>query len=361
MLHLCRNSMKEEHPGSAARGSGIRKREAMNDFYVLLFAVAVLWGIRPARPLTGFHDGYLSIQTTSCWRGILCVIVIFSHLAQTTSGGFLFQRFHSAGYLAVSIFFFYSGFGLMKKHIHDPHYQEGFLKRRLVPLLVPYAIVTAVYWLVYTLTGAIYTPKVLLYTTFVQGSGLVAYAWYIHVIVLYYVAFWALMKLFPRSNAGILWGSFLVYVLHVALCRKIGYATVWYNTAFLPVFGMIWARWEEPLTAFLKKHYLPVFLAAAAGFLGASLVQKIPVALVQLVAYPTLRGILFCILVMLFSMKFQVGNPVLCFLGKYSMGMYLFHQLTMEYSPSIEPLRIGWVLITSALLALLLQKVCKRT
>lgn len=58
---------------------------------------------------------FLSIQNTKCLKGILAIMVLIYHLylSLNIDLGCFNVLFKPMGYLAVSVFFFISGFGLM--------------------------------------------------------------------------------------------------------------------------------------------------------------------------------------------------------------------------------------------------------
>ena len=73
-------------------------------------------------------DGYancLSVEATRSIRGICALIIVLHHLAQEidTFSPFCIV-FKPLGFLAVTVFFFYSGYGLMKSHQCKADYKK---------------------------------------------------------------------------------------------------------------------------------------------------------------------------------------------------------------------------------------------
>lgn len=64
-------------------------------------------------------------------KEFFAVTVVFHHLSQIFKTGIIFPLFRNFGTISVAVFFFFSGYGLMKKYITDENYKKGFLLRRL--------------------------------------------------------------------------------------------------------------------------------------------------------------------------------------------------------------------------------------
>ncbi len=91
---------------------------------VLLLLLLLLLKAKAVRPLSGFNEDYLSLDTGKALRGFFALVVVFHHLAQQTETGLLFHRFTHAGYLCVAVFFFLSGYGLQRSHMNSPRYSR---------------------------------------------------------------------------------------------------------------------------------------------------------------------------------------------------------------------------------------------
>ena len=138
----------------------------------------------------------------------------------------LFQRFSRIGYLAVAVFFFYSGYGLMKKHISSPQYYKKFLCNRIPTILIPYLVINVVYWLYYTGTGKVYSIKQIMIATFQNGAPIAKFSWYIIVILLFYLCFWLLMTIFKKHYDYIIVSTFVLNVLYIIACRHLNHRRV---------------------------------------------------------------------------------------------------------------------------------------
>lgn len=297
------------------------------DCLILLFAGVCLYGAELSRPvLHAIHPDYLSGENGRSLRGILSLGILFHHLGQKGMGCILLPLFSKVGFLLVSVFFFLSGFGLMKQHMAREDYRRQFLRRRMPTILIPYLVSTALYWLLYALLGTPWTLGDIL-RGILRGSPIVTASWYVICILLFYLAFWCLMWLCGKRYSLLLIGATGFLGCYLALCRKLGYGSWWFNTAPVLLLGMIWALYQEKIDLFLKRHIhqaLPVTALAFLVVYGSKILLNsrlsgflLPTALTWLVCY------LFVTLLLLILSQLSLGNSLLRRLGDISLETYL--------------------------------------
>lgn len=310
------------------------------DGLVLLFLLLCVWklGVSP-QP----NRDYLSLEACKAYRGLFAAAVIFHHISLRTDSGLFFPVFTQAGYLSVAVFFFYSGFGLMKKHMSDPYYRQRFLARRVVPLLGSYLVISFLYWLLNGLNGTWLSPAEVLTLTFLQGFPIAANSWYILAILLFYLVFYLLMLLFDRKYLWIAAASVLLYPAYMMLCTALDYSSFWYASSLSFSIGIVWAFREKEIFAFLQKHSCPVIAAALAALICLLAIRD-PASQALGVSWTGFNipiSALFAVCVVLLSLHLQLGNPMLRLLGTLSMELYLLHGIF------ISGLRSGLVYLHS--------------
>ena len=109
------------------------------DFFVAIaFACILVWGrSNKLFKKKEFNDDFLSLDTMKSLRGFAAIGVILHHISQEQ----VFQQegillpFVNAGAYFVSIFFFASGYGLLKSFNSKPDYLKGFIKKRIVGIV----------------------------------------------------------------------------------------------------------------------------------------------------------------------------------------------------------------------------------
>ena len=292
------------------------------DLFVLIFALLVAWKMQPAK----FNKDYVSITTGKALRGIFAIVVIFHHLTQCTEGGHFFRYFANAGFMAVGVFLFFSGYGLQKKYDSDLSYQEGFLLKRIPAVLIPYLVATIVYWGGYAVAGAGSSVTYML-TSIFSDHTMVANGWYVMNILAFYVFFCLLMLVCKRKRGLMVTGGVLFALLWAFFCIKMELGIWWYNATLTLGLGMFWAAYEEKILKVIEKGVTGFFLLSTAAFLVAFHVLAKVGSFLPGFYVPMERvvSILFIFMVLGFSMKFKVGNKVLYFIGDISYELYLIH------------------------------------
>ncbi len=315
------------------------------DVLPLILCGIFFWQLRPIGPLSQMNEAYISKETGNDYRGLFAVVVLFHHLAQRTHSGLLFRSFYDVGYLAVALFFFYSGYGLQKSYMAKKEaYRSHFLIKRLPPVLLPYAAVTFLFWLMNRAAG--YRPTVLyILSTILQGEPMVLFSWYIVSILLFYVVFWLLMMICRNHYRRMIAGGCIWYVLYVICCMRADFGCWWYNASPLLIVGMAWAVYEKQILKLISICYSKMTVAVWILFIP---LYMLAFSLKDSEAYENrlfllhiAAAVLFVIGINLFSLKIRIGNPVLRFLGHISLEIYLVQGLL------IEGLRNGTVFIES--------------
>ena len=301
------------------------------DVFAPALIALLFWRAKPVKPFCGlFYDGYISRETGKALRGFFALVIILHHLAFAFSAGILTGWLQIAGIPSVSVFFFLSGYGLMMSYRKNPAYKDRFLMQRIPKVLVPYLVVTALFWLFDAINGDRYSAKALILAS-LNGKPVVHYSWYIICILLFYVFFWVLMCLCKKRYFMMVLGACCWYAAYMVFCIKMNYETYWYRTALFLIVGMIWALYEDKLSGCLKRYYRILAPVSWITFLTLLICfQRLTASLDSAVV----RGIIvffyaasFLLTVLTVTLKFRLGNPVLTFLGENSLEIYLVQGL----------------------------------
>lgn len=349
-------------------------------FYTLICGL-LIWGLKFSG-VGKFHENFFSLDVSKALQGFAALCIIFHHISQ--QGAFRQTKtlgiFPEIGFLFVGVFFFCSGFGLIKSIKTKPGYLDHFLKKRVLPLVIAYYIMNVVY----ILSNIIH--KVPLHTgDWILGilglSLLNSFSWYIIAIVLLYLVFNFVFKK-VKSQKNRLLIMFLVVVLQGVFCMVWGHFA-WWTSLFdgqkwwLSEEGMATAKWwmrpmallfqgewwanstvaffvgmlvsthEESFNEWLKKKWLLKFVAltlitAALICLGFYVMYNvsywtefstgeigIPNKLICFTAqfFEVSSVVLW---LYMFLMKVRTLNPVLAFLGKHTLEIYLMQLLAIR-------------------------------
>lgn len=250
--------------------------------------------------------------------------------------------FYNHGYLFVGVFFFFSGFGVMQGLLHKPDYLKTFFRHRFPSLLVPYYTMTALYLVVFFLSGFCPSINMFLYSllpplaVFTKGSLIVPVAWYVVALLFFYTFFAVFFRCFRFSRAFLL--TAVGVCLYCFVCKHFGKGIPWYGTTSLFLFGILFAKYESGIYSFIFKRYSLLLLA---------LLMLFPIALFadehvslfaplfehkKVIKFFTHQFVTTCFVavVILCLYKVRLGSPIFRFLGKISFELYLCHLIVIQ-------------------------------
>jgi len=126
----------------------------MSVFIILIIGLAVLlFTCCKVSPRQQWQDDPLSLDTSKAVKGFAALYIVFGHIAQALKGeNDILYFFTETGVLFVGMFFFLSGYGLYTNLKTKENYLKGFLKKRLITVLVPFYVCI----LVFTAAAAIF-------------------------------------------------------------------------------------------------------------------------------------------------------------------------------------------------------------
>ena len=294
------------------------------DIFPLALIPLFLCGCSFARGKGHFHDDYLSPETGRAERGFFAVTVILHHISQQTASGLLLPRFLYVGNLPVSVFFFLSGYGLIKQLSRNRDYGRKVLKKRIPAMLLPFACVIAAVTLLYALMGDPRSPLELVAYVF-TGDIFLCILWYFAVITVFYLLFGLLSLLLHGDVRRTALAMLACCVLYTLLLFRSGAGEWLYNTCHLLIIGMLWAVYEKELLRFIDRWYYPLMLLCLTLFCliftGYDRFFPSPTPAVHL-AVALVRNAAFSLGFILVTRKLKPGNAVLRFLGDISLELY---------------------------------------
>ncbi|MCD7825544.1 MAG: acyltransferase family protein, partial [Clostridiaceae bacterium] len=273
---------------------------------------------------------YLSIETTTSLRGIFALVIVLHHMSEITQGGRLFCLLVHAGYLVVSVFFFFSGYGLMTGLLKKGNeYLSVFWIKRILYIFTIYFIITIMYVAEYSLLGKSYSP-LQIFMSFFNGAPIAANSWYMIIQILYYIFFWISFKCCNhRYWLGILILLILQFIQTLILIL-LQYPAIWYMSGFAFSVGVFWAFKKDEIDQLLTLHFFKIMLIVISLFL---IFTGLPLILEYIyeeqgfarICCRILSTSLFSILVAITGRKIRFKFKIWMFLGKISLEIYLIH------------------------------------
>lgn len=287
------------------------------DVLIVLFAAVLFWNCR----YTEFNQDYLSIDNSCIIKGFCSLLIVIHHIAQRTNGGLLFPLFGYIGFLAVGMFYFYSGYGLMSQfQVRGNAYLRHFFTKRIWKVLLPYLIANVVYLVIDFVSGVQYEWSELIRK--ILSGRIVPFSWFVISIIVVYIIFWVSCTVAGRGCEIMMIAiGITVYSL---ICMKLETPPQWYTTVYAFLFGNIYSRIRKPIERFFQTRYWMKLIFLLGSALIFLLIAEIGTRPIYQMIFFNACVISFITLVLGITMKFAFRNRVLSFLGENNYELYLY-------------------------------------
>lgn len=306
-----------------------------------------------------WNDAF-SLDQSKAFQGFLAVCIMLHHIGQKTCASWLFpptrivhglDLFVPIGYLLVSFFLFFNGYGAYKSFHSKPNYLNGFVKRRILPVVLALYSTTLIFFVARLLVGEKMDLKgALLYLTSVKLCN--PNTWYVIVLPFFYLAFYLAFKFIKNDHLAVtavclFVGGYMLLGTRIDHNDYLICGQWWWNCVHMFPIGIVFAKYEKKIIPHLQKYY-PIYLVVAVLALYP---------LYQLSCYASnvfsyygenffapdkvfrrrmtlLSEMLVCIdfvfVCLLPGMKIKIGNKFLRFMGTITLEFYLIHGLFVE-------------------------------
>ena len=227
-----------------------------------------------------FFDDTLKIIYTNKLRGISVILILLTHLSNRLNENEkqIFFFFFDKGALYVGLFYFYSGYGLMKSIVHKTNYLNSFFKNRITSVYIPFLCFNFLQNTIYIIFGNDVFPvpqknqplnpnNISLFNIIrcYLGFFLIKESlWYIQSIIVYYLIFYFSFRLCGKNHIhGLLYILFFyLFIVIISIQRRnlwgLGYffsGRQWYKSMYSFPFGILIGIYDIKIIDWLKKQY----------------------------------------------------------------------------------------------------------
>ena len=307
-----------------------------------------------------WNEDYTSLKQTKILQGIAALGIVLHHLSQKSAApwhkAYLIVHgldfFIPIGYLFVAIFLFCSGMGLYKSLKAKENYLHGFVRRRILPMVIAYYLAEFIHLGVRLLMGQkMNTTEIIWYISGLHMAN--ENGWYMVIIPFFYLVFFLAFRFCKKEGTAIGW-IFLFILAYTAFGASLDHQSDWwmrgewwYNSVIVFPLGILFAKYEARITAFFKKGYWLWLVFAFAAVFGLfhlsclaqddwwgyygdgwdklAMVHRLGCAGMQWLV--CIVFVAFCFLLM---MKLRFENRILVFLGGLTLDLYLIHGMFVE-------------------------------
>ena len=354
--------------------------------YVLILALFIWGGKFAGFKKDQFHEDSTSLDTMKSLRGFAAIGVILHHISQEgafqwAGGGYNkpgeLSIFVNAGFIFVAIFFFCSGYGLIKSLETKPDYLNGFMKKRVLKtLVIPYYVSILIYGIARFASGE-RLPAAQWITNILGFTMMNEYAWYPIIAAILYTAFYLIFKNIKNQKICFALMAAIIVLLGMIFCvnghfawwagprnwwldsasslhqkwwtqQKIFWISGewWINSCPALFIGMLFARFENKIREWFSRFYwgklvLVIVITAVTYFLsglgqwkfgwwsefsgnGPDIGNKIATYFC-VIPY----SMMFTIMLFTIMLKYKVSNPVSRFFGKFSLETYMMNLIPL--------------------------------
>lgn len=267
----------------------------------------------------------LSKSNVQIVKGILSILILVHHLYQYTHI-ITFKPcsaiLQSLGYLSVSIFFFFSGYGLMKGCIKDKElFFKRFLKNNFFPLYIFYMSLVVLYFILYFFLYETANIDTIIRSLWL-GYTLVPLGWFFQILFCFYIFFW-ITSLLENKNKIIF--NFIFAFLLVRVCIMLELPMYWYECNYCFVFGIFYSYYEN---VFRNKLFVKCNLLLCMTICILFILQIFRLFAILPIISKMLSSIVFAIFVILVTWKYSdkidslIRYNVIRFVTDNSLGIY---------------------------------------
>ena len=353
-----------------------------------LFIMLFIWGAsNKFGKKDEFNEDFTSLPVMKSLQGFAALGVILHHISQE----YFFQEegvlsiFVNAGAYFVALFFFCSGYGLLKSYDTKKNYLKGFINKRVVKaLVIPFYVNIILYGIMMFLVKWPVEPLQWV-TNFLGITMMNRYAWFPIVLAILYIVFYLYFRSKRSRVECFIYIGIIIIILgiHTCICGHVAWwagpdnwwmddnfwetdfkwwmdeqifwfnGEWWANSAPAFLTGLLFANYEKKIVAFFKKRYILklhvlIVITLLLGLLnnygqsafgywteweghGPAIGDKIVTYFTQI---PLM--FVFPLLVFVIMMKYHVSNPVTRFFGKYSLHTYLMNLAAITFCRFLE-------------------------
>lgn len=282
------------------------------------------------------YTDYMSRENTTAIQGVFVFLVFFRHFSEYISfngsfDNFAFEFNNMMGQLLVTLFLFYSGYGIMEAISSKG---KGYLKKlpqKIFKLLLRFDIVVVLFLVMQAFLGKTFELKQIL-LSFCCWESVGNSNWYIFAILFLYLFTWISYYLVKGNKNGLIIAvsAFSVlYILVLSYFKQIH----WFDTIFCYPFGMWFSL--------LKANYADMFSTKSNNRKHENIIYLIVllcVFVLYIIAFHERDSshwmriawnCLFSFLIILVTMKIRINNGILQFLGKHVFSIYILQRIPM--------------------------------
>lgn len=303
--------------------------------FAAAFAVICLIGVK-LRPANGekFMTDYMSVDKTMSIKGIFIIIVFFQHFNSYITytvplDVFYKNAFNQIGQCVVTLFLFYSGYGVMESIKRKKmSYVNKIPVNRVLSTLFRFDIAIILFIIVQTAVGRTFPLKQYI-LSFTAWDSVGNSNWYIFAVLAAYIVTFIAFEI-CRDKGSYYPAAALVTVGIIAYVFVLWYFKLkdkyWYDTVICYACGIWYSLLREKIEKIINRNlavYVIVFLITAGCTAYFAKNRDASIIHVELCM------LFFTAFIVLLSMRVSFHNKILMWCGKNLFGLYILQRIPM--------------------------------
>ncbi len=273
---------------------------------------------------------YLSKNNTSCVKGLFILIVFYSHFLSYTevnlSKDFIMSDIRMfLGQLMVTLFLFYSGYGVFESIKTKKDYIKKMPKNRIFKTWLHFIIVVFIFLIIDIVFKENFSIKRIL-LSFIAWTHIENSNWYILAILCLYGITYISFSIFEKKE-DFQKGVILTYIITIVLMMFLSiYKEFWYyNTMLCYCLGLSYSLHKEVIEEklFNPKTYLMILFVTFCAFFTFMNFKRINYW------YFDIYAMIFCLLVVELTVIINIKSKVLLWFGDNLFWIYMLQRIPM--------------------------------
>ena len=294
--------------------------------YFIFICMLCLWGIRFST-----EGDCLSKERCNSIKGIFILLIFLSHSLQyVEASGYAFSGIDNitqiilkfTGQLVVVMFLFYSGYGVaLQVKRKGEQYVQQMPQYRILKTLLNFDIAVCFFVLLaLLLSQPLRIDQIML--SFLAWDSVGNSNWYIFIIILCYIITYLANRI--SANPKVVGGVILFLCLLAMLILSFVKGTWWYDTILAYPAGYIYANYRQQIEPMLKQYFFAILFILICIFLFTHGHGPYLRGL-----RPNIMAVTFALIVVMLTMKIQIGNSWLQWFGTNLFPLYIYQRVPM--------------------------------
>ncbi len=297
---------------------------------------------------------FLSKERTVALRGVLALMVLICHLharVELFSNSILGTLFTAFGYLAVSVFFFLSGYGLTESYKKDNLAINNFHKTKIFPFF----LICCVAILIYTIRDLLCADfdVFVFFQSFFIGKTIVDNGWYLQVQLLLYILFYIAFRFVSKRKLICISLFILGYII---ACYLFKLSSTWYESIICFALGVFVSQYRCNFIKMLNKKRA-ILLSVVCLFVlfvitlyfGNKAILGYPIKIIVKI----ISTVCFTLFVVIIISTIKIDNFILTFLGKISLEIYILQGLFLNFYKNVIVISNDWLYILITMISVI--------